>query len=87
MPAGANEFSFAEIAALGTSLNKRNIFYTTQGLMNTSAGSATNIIRGWINIPKSKQRFANRDKLVLAISAAASIDIDHCGFATYKEYS
>jgi len=87
IPGGGSNFTFAQMAALGVAANKKNILYTTQGLMNINSGSATNIIKGWIKIPKSKQRFGLGDFLMLTISAAATIDLDHCGFATYKEYT
>ncbi len=87
IPGGGSALTFAQMAALGTTANKKNILYTTQGLMNINSGSATNFIKGWIKIPKSKQRFGLGDFLALTISAAATIDLDHCGFATYKEYT
>ncbi len=85
-PGGVTTFSFGNVAAIGNVDNKKNIFYTTQGLMNTEGGSATNIIKGWIKIPKSKQRMGLGDRIILVISAP-SIDLDHCGFATFKEYT
>ena len=87
LPGTGVSFTFAQAASMHTSENKKNVFYMTQGLMNTPAGSATNVFRGWIKIPKSKQRFGLGDRLQLFISAAATIDLDYCGFATYKEYS
>ncbi len=87
VPGTGAAMSFAQMAALSSSENKKNVFYTTQGLMNNNSGSATNFVRGWIKIPKSKQRMGLGDRVLLSISAAASIDLDHCGFATYKEYS
>ncbi len=87
VPGGGATFTFAQMAALNDVANKKNILYTTQGLMNINSGSATNFIKGWVKIPKSKQRFGLGDLLVLTISAAATIDLDHCGFATYKEYT
>ncbi len=87
IPGGGSNFTFAEMAALGSAANKKNILYTTQGLVNTVSGSAINFIKGWIKIPKSKQRFGLGDFLMLSISASASIDLHHCGFATYKEYT
>lgn len=87
VPGGGSTFSFAEMAALHDAENKKNILYTTQGLMNINSGSATNISKQWYKIPKGKQRFGLGDRLVFEISAAATIDLDHCGVAIYKEYS
>jgi len=86
-PSGLPSFTFTEMASLDNAENKKNIFYTSQGLMNINSGSATNVLKFWIKIPKSKQRFGLGDRLILQISAAASIDLDHCGMTTYKEYS
>ncbi len=86
IPGGGANFSQAEMAALGGAPNKKNILFTSQGLLNTPADSATNVIRSWIKIPKSKQRFGLGDFLMMSILASA-IDIDLCGFATYKEYT
>ncbi len=50
--------TFAEMAAMFTYSNKKNIFFTHQGLTtNDVGGTPVNIMRGWIKIPKSKQRF------------------------------
>ncbi len=85
-PSGLAAFSVGQLAALGNADNKKNVLYTSQGLLNTEASQATNVIKGWIKIPKSKQRFGLGDKLFLSISAVA-IDVRHCGLAIYKEYS
>ncbi len=87
-PEGSNGPSFAEMAALFTFTNKKNILYTTQGLTSNDAISGpVNIHRGWIKIPKSKQRFGLGDRLNLGIANVSSNSLDRCGFATYKEYN
>ncbi len=85
-PGSGTTFSAGQMTAMHTSENKKNVFYFSQGLININSGSATNVIKGWIKIPKSKQRMGLGDRIVLTINAPA-INIDHCGFATYKEYS
>ncbi len=77
--------SATDLAALGDWDNKKNILYTTMGLFNTEADSAIAIIRQWIKIPKSKQRFGLGDSL--NISSFAAVASDFCGFQTYKEYT
>jgi len=76
----------AEMQALGTWDNKKNIFYTTMGLFNDQDADAINIYKGWLRIPKGKQRFGLGDTLRLSVFALA-VDQVLCGFATYKEYS
>ncbi len=75
-----------EMAALGDWNNKRNIFYTTMGLINDQDADAIALFKGWIKIPKGKQRFALDDQFKWAYFTP-TIDVQLCGFATYKEYS
>jgi len=80
--------TFAEMALLQNYTNKKNILYTTQGLAsNDGVSGPINILRTWIKIPKSKQRFGLGDLLSLSISNVSSNDLVRCGFATYKEYN
>ncbi len=80
--------TFSQLAALFTYPNKKNILFTHQGLTsNDGVSGPVNIVRGWIKIPKGKQRFGLGDTLVLSISNTSSNDLVRCGFAIYKEYS
>ncbi len=80
--------TFLEMAALGTYTNKKNVLYTTQGLTsNDGVSGPVNVIRGWVKIPKSKQRFGLGDLLTLSISNVSANDLVRCGFTTYKEYT
>jgi len=85
IPGAGGVPTFAQLVALHTYNNKKNIFYHTQGLTQDANADATPFMRGWFKIPKSKQRFGLDDILDLSVSAQA---LDHviCGFATYKEY-
>ncbi len=85
-PGDASAMTQAEHVDLHAYLNKKNVFYHTQGISNDGVANATPIIRQWIKIPKGKQRQGLGDKLALAISTQAEA-INFCGFATYKEYS
>ncbi len=79
--------SAAELALLNDWENKKNILYTTQGLFNDQDADAIAVYKGWLKIPKGKQRFGLNDKLRFTLSAAGAIDLHFCGFATYKEYT
>ena len=80
--------TFAEQASLFTYTNKKNVLYTTQGLTpNDGVSGPINVLRGWIKIPKSKQRFGLGDSLTLNISNVSTNDLVRCGFCTFKEYS
>ncbi len=89
-PVNAVDFTFAQMAAMGQSANKNNVLFFHQGLAsNDGITSPIAIMRGWYKIPKTKQRFALADRLVLqcASQTAGTDTVDFCGFATYKEYS
>ncbi len=88
LPSGLTAPTVANMADLFSYENKKNILYTTQGLAsNDGIAGPIALHRGWIKIPKSKQRFGLGDKLNFSISSRGSDDIILCGFATYKEYS
>jgi len=88
IPGSGASPSFTQMTALNSYPNKKNIFYTTQGLApNDGVGQPINIYRGWIKIPKSKQRFGLGDKLIFTIASRGDGQIDYCGFVTYKEYT
>ena len=54
---GQGSPTVAELAALGNFDNKKNVLFFSQGLVNDVDSTALSVIRGWIKIPKSKQRF------------------------------
>ncbi len=85
-PGGVVNPTAANMAALGDWVNKKNILYTTQGLTNVNTSIATPAFKGWIKIPKGKQRFGLDDKMKIHIFAQA-LDQNICGFFTYKEYT
>ena len=76
----------ADLAALGDWDNKKNILYTTQGLTNDVDSTAVNIYKGWIKIPKGKQRMGINDVWSWHLSAIGQT-INFCGFQLYKEYT
>ena len=85
-PSGILNPTVAELAALGDYDNKKNILYTTQGLTNDVDADALNLYKGWIRIPKGKQRMGLNDRISWHLSAIGQ-SINFCGFATYKEYT
>ncbi len=84
VPAAATAQTFAQAVNLGAYPNKKNIFYTTQGITAGNAANPIPLIRQWFKIPKGKQRFGLGDKLNLNI-ANISGGFTVCGIATYKE--
>ncbi len=79
--------STTQMAALHDWVGKKNVLFSSQGLLNMNNANATPVIRQWVKIPKSKQRFGLGDKLRISIFAQGAQDTNHCGLTIYKEYS
>jgi len=77
----------AQMAALHDWSNKKNILYTTQGLVGDQDANPIPLYKGWIKIPKGKQRMGLDDRMSWSIFAQAGIDLQVCGMTTYKEYT
>ncbi len=88
VPGIGGAISAANLAALHDYDNKKNIFFTAQGLLTPNDGGQIPVLRGWYKIPKGKQRFGLGDTLSIAIrnNNTTAIDINFCGLAVYKEY-
>ncbi len=84
--AGAPAQTFANAINLYNYNNKKNVLYTSQGLIGGSTNNnGVPIIRQWIKIPRGKQRMGLGDKIVINF-AAISDGMQTCGFSVYKEY-
>ncbi len=80
--------TFSEMASLHTYTNKKNILWSSEGLTpNDGVSGPVNIIRSWIKVPKSKQRFGLGDRINLNIANVSANDLHRCGFTIYKEYN
>ncbi len=86
-PGGSNNPASADLAALHDWDNKKNILYTTQGLLPGNEEQILNIYKGWIKIPKGKQRFGLGDKLQYTFRNNTTDDLNFCGVIIYKEYT
>lgn len=88
-PSGISAPTYAQMVALNSFKNKKNILHAMQGLAgNDGVSGPMCLFKGWIKIPKSKQRFGYGDRLIVTIANPhATNDLDYCGFATYKEYT
>ncbi len=85
--AGQAPVTFAQMAQLGAYPNKKNILWSSQGVLGTQVDGSNSvpIVRGWILIPKGKQRMGLGDEIVFTLSAIGTA-INICGISTYKEY-
>ncbi len=86
VPLGATGATFAQMGALFSYPNKKNILFTHEGLTaNDAIGNPMPIVRQWFKIPKGKQRMGFSDRLVLTISNPSSNDLNRCGMFIFKE--
>jgi len=86
-PGGANSPTSAEVAALHDYDNKKNILYSTQGILPPSLNFPMQGFKGWIKIPKGKQRQGLGDKIQITIRNNTTDDLNFCGLTVFKEYT
>ncbi len=78
--------SFTEMSTLDSYNNKKNILFTSQGLMSEDGANPTPVLRQWIKIPRGKQRFGLGDQFRICLASLSGEDLQFCGFVTYKDY-
>ncbi len=86
VPSGLASVLFADVNNLGAYDNKKNILYHTQGVISGEDTASVPIIRGWLQIPKGKQRMGRGDRIVMSITTLGQV-MAACGFFTYKEWT
>ncbi len=79
--------TIAQMTTIDSYPNKKNIFFTSQGLISEDNQNPVPVLRQWIKIPKGKQRFGLQDKLRINIAAISGEDVQFCGLTLYKSYS
>ncbi len=84
VPGGVSSMSAANSAALNAYTNKKNILHTFMGLVPPNIQHPMGAIKGWIKIPKGKQRFGISDRLELNVHGQSN-GLAGCGFAIFKE--
>lgn len=85
VPAGQVPATFAQMLALQSYPNKKNVFFTFQGIAPAQGGNPIAPIRDWVKIPKGKQRFGLGDRYFMNIAAVNEL-VAVCGMHIYKEY-
>ncbi len=84
LPGSSAVMTTTEAATLDTYTNKKNVFHTQMGLLPSNVTYPMATIKGWIKIPKGKQRFTTNDSLILNIFAQSN-GVSACGFYLFKE--
>ncbi len=87
VPSGAGAATAAEMLSLGSYDNKKNVLFTTQGVLGAGVdgNQAVPIIRDWLLIPKGKQRIGLSDKITVGFTPTGT-SMQFCGMAIFKEY-
>ncbi len=84
IPSGGAGTTAAQLNAMSTYQNKKNVLKFGQGLAPTN-GNVVPVLREWIKIPKGKQRFGLGDEFVFSYTGTGT-SVNACGFSTYKEF-
>ena len=77
---------FGNMTALDSYANKKNIFYTSQGVIGDMNSNAVPVVRQWVRIPKGKQRMGRGDQMIINVTAQVPTDLSICGVFIYKTY-
>ncbi len=76
--------SFGSITNLMAYANKNNILHVSQGVIGDNGTQSIPIYRGWLKIPKGKQRFIANDRLIANLTTIGA-DMQSCSVFVYKE--
>ncbi len=76
----------ASMADLNSWAGKKDIYEMHQGLLADDNANPIPVFRGWIKIPKSKQRFGLGDRLVFGIRSISGTT-QFCGHFIFKAYN
>ncbi len=79
--------TFTNMTTLDAYPNKKNVLYSSQGLVADVDANPTPVLRQWIKIPRSKQRFGLDDQFRISIAAIGSANLLVCGLTIYKSYT
>ncbi len=85
VPSNGVAMTVAQSLNLGAYENKKNILFTSQGVIGGIDTNSVSIIRNWVLIPKGKQRMGLGDRIEISV-APLGAPMQRCGFSTYKEY-
>ncbi len=77
---------FSQSQDLNAYVNKKNILETHQGILGNDNTNPVPFFRGWIKIPKGKQRFGAGDSLFINIASILD-DVTFCGVTIFKAYN
>ncbi len=83
--AGQASATAANLANLQAYPNKKNVFFSMQGVMGDKFTNSVPLFRSWMKLPKGKQRMGLGDSIVMS-TVSTGQSMQTCGMSTYKEY-
>ena len=83
---GSSNIDATEFTNLNTYNQKKNILEMHQGLIGDANTNPVPFYRGWVKIPKGKQRIGINDRIQFSIKAITE-DVQFCGIFIYKVYN
>ncbi len=86
LPNGVSNPTVTNMLNLQSWENKGNVLYTTQGNLQPNSTPSFPAYKGWISVPKGKQRFKLGDRFASFMTPTGNTTA-HCGMAIYKEYT
>ncbi len=84
VPAAATAMTYTQALNPMSYPNKRNIIFSSQGVLGDKTTNPIAILNGWYLVPKGKQRMALGDKWIITIAATGQ-PVGVCGLWIYKE--
>ncbi len=87
VPSNQASVTAAQIVNLGAYPNKKNILFTSHGVLGAAVDGQGSlpVLNSWILIPKGKQRQGLGDRIVTTFLPIGE-NVNICGLATYKEF-
>ncbi len=79
--------TITEMTTLDAYANKKNILFTSQGLIPEDNANPIPVMRQWVKIPKGKQRFGKADRFRINIAAIGGESVQFCGLTIFKSYT
>ncbi len=86
-PSGAAAADATAMATLNGYANKKNILFTSQGVLGAADNQSVPFMRGWYKIPRGKQRMGVGDEISWTVFNGSAGNLRQCGLAVYKEYN
>jgi len=83
---GSSSITSSEMTNINAYSNKKNILEMHQGIIGDANSNPIPFYRGWLKIPKGKQRFGLGDTLTFSVKSITE-ETQLCGLCIFKAYN